>query len=391
MRIINASIMEVYLDNAATTPVRPAVADAIHEAMLRNFGNPSSTHKFGRSTKAEIEEARRAIAGCIGAQSSEIVFTSGGTEADNLAIRSAVRDLGVKSLVSTRLEHHAVLDTLLEVSEQFGLPLHYLSVDVQGRISLSELEEVLERGPSPALVSLMHVNNEVGTLTDIEEVAGLCKKYRAFFHSDSVQSVGHYPIDVSQTPVHFLAASAHKFHGPKGIGFAFVRKGIPLKPIITGGAQQRGLRGGTEPYEAIVGMRVALEESVSRMSDERNYIKGLKKRMWEGLKQVVPGAAINGCADEEKGCYRILNVRLPMESDKAQLLLFQLDLKGVACSQGSACQSGSAAGSHVLDQIVPPEQRSHPSLRFSFSAYNTDEEIEYAVGVVRDIVAGRSL
>ncbi len=383
--------MEVYLDNAATTPVRPAVADAVHQAMLRNFGNPSSTHKFGRSTKAEIEEARKAIAGCIGAQPSEIVFTSGGTEADNLAIRSAVRDLGVKLLVSTRLEHHAVLDTLAEVSVQAGLPLVYLSVDAHGQISLEELEDVLERGPSPALVSLMHVNNEVGTLTDIIGVAGLCEKYQAYFHTDSVQSIGHYPIDVSNLPVHFLAASAHKFHGPKGIGFAFIRKGVPVKPIITGGAQQRGLRAGTEPYEAIVGMRVALEESVSSMSDERNYIKGLKKRMWEGLRDAVPGAAINGSDEEEKGCYRILNVRLPMNSDRAQLLLFQLDLKGVACSQGSACQSGSAAGSHVLDQMIPEDLRKHPSLRFSFSSYNTVQEIDYAVEVVRDIVAGRGL
>lgn len=383
--------MEVYLDNAATTAVRPSVAQAISDAMQRHYGNPSSTHKFGRETRAEIEKARKEIASAIGAKASEIVFTSGGTEADNLAIRSCAQHNGVKAMVSTRLEHHAVLDTMKEVSEQFSIPLHYLNVDPQGRISLDELERRLSELPGPVLVSLMHINNEVGTRTDIQAVADLCEKHGAYFHTDTVQSVGHYPIDVSRTPIHFLAASAHKFHGPKGIGFAFIRKGISLKPIITGGAQQRGLRAGTEPYEAIIGMQVALQESIAEMEEEQRHVAQLRSRMWEGLKNEVPGISINGCIDGEFACSRILNVRLPMDPEKAILLMFQLDLQGVACSQGSACQSGSQSGSHVLDEILTPDQRRFPSLRFSFCSGNTIEEIDYAVGVVGKVFRGEVL
>lgn len=350
--------------------------------MLRNYGNPSSTHKFGRDTRAEIEEARREIAELIGAQPSEIVFTSGGTEADNLVLRSCAEYNGIRQLVSTRLEHHAVLDTLIEVSGRLDIPLHFLSVDSYGAICHEELEEVLASGPSPSLVSLMHVNNEIGTVCDIGAVGAICRRYEAYFHSDTVQSIGHYPLNVSEIPVHFLAASAHKFHGPKGIGFAYVKKGVALRPQITGGSQQRGLRAGTEPYESIVGLKVALKESVSRMEQEKEYISGLRSRMWEGLRERVPGASINGFGMEETASYRILNVRLPMDPSKAQLLLFQLDLQGVACSQGSACASGSQMGSHVLQEILSEEERMHPSVRFSFSAFNRPEEIDYAVETI---------
>lgn len=376
-------MQQVYLDNAATTPLREEVIERMHEALCACYGNPSSTHAFGRSAKTGIEKARKEIARQLNAQPGEIIFTSGGTEADNMILRCAVRDLGVRVLVTTRIEHHAVLHTAEALAEEYGIRVEYLPLDPDGNPDLQALRAVLSADSSKKLVSLMHVNNEIGNLLDLQAVGGLCREYGALFHSDTVQSIGHFPWDLQQIPVDFLTAAAHKFHGPKGIGFAFVRKNTGLKPLIVGGAQERGYRAGTEPYHNIIGLQAAFEQAYENLEEERAYITDLKAYFIEGIRKAVPGVAFNGLSGDLQGStYTLVNVRLPFDASKSQLLLFHLDLKGIACSRGSACQSGSDAGSHVLREILDEEALKQPSLRFSFSHYNTKEELDYVIGVL---------
>lgn len=378
---------KVYFDNAATTQIREEVVDKMAGVMKEVYGNPSSTHSFGRSAKTLIEQARKTVAGILNVSASEIIFTSGGTEADNLVLNSAVRDLGVKRIITSRIEHHAVLYTLNKLQEVYGVKIEYVSLDDCGRIDLKNLEELLSASEEKTLVSLMHVNNEVGNLLDIKKVGGLCRSKNALFHSDTVQSVGHFELDLSQIPVDFTAVSAHKFHGPKGVGFAFIRKNSGLQPLIFGGEQERGFRAGTESVHNIVGLEAALKISYEKLDEERKYITALKRHFVDLLKKEVPGVKFNGdCDNFEHSTYTMINVCLPVSPEKALMLLFQLDLNGIACSKGSACQSGSDRGSHVLNEFLSEEDLNKPSLRFSFSHFNTKEEVEYVVQVLKDFI-----
>ncbi|AKA34056.1 cysteine desulfurase family protein [Flagellimonas lutaonensis] len=376
---------KVYLDNAATTRVRDEVIAKMQEALANCYGNPSSTHSFGRSAKTAIEKARKTIAKYLNAHPSEIVFTSGGTEADNMILRCAVRDLGIETLITSKVEHHAVLHTAEELEKEYGIALQFVDLDGDGNPRLDHLESLLAQDAKKKLVSLMHVNNEIGNLLDIAAVARMCKDRGALFHSDTVQSIGHFEWDVQEVPVDFMTAAAHKFHGPKGIGFAFVKKNSGLRPLIVGGAQERGNRAGTEPFHNIVGLEEAFVAAYDHLDEERKYISRLKQYFVEKIQSAIPGVAFNGLSGYmEKSTYTLTNVRLPFDTQKSLMLLFHLDLKGIACSKGSACQSGSDMGSHVLNEILDKEELKKPSLRFSFSKYNTKEELDYVVQVLKE-------
>ncbi len=377
---------QVYLDNAATTAIREEVITAMAAVMHSNFGNASSSHSFGRSAKAFIEKSRKAIASYLNVSAGEIVFTSGGTEADNLILRSAVRDLGVEEIITTKIEHHAVLNTLEQLQKEYNLSVQYLKLEADGSINPTHLESLLANSNKKQLVSLMHINNEIGNLLNIKQVAIMCKTYGALMHTDAVQSVGHYKLDLQEIQVDFLAASAHKFHGPKGVGFAFIRKNSGLKPIIFGGEQERGLRAGTESIHNIVGLEVALKLAYENLEKETEYIKGLKQYFIEKIKNNIPNVFFNGASENlESSSYTMVNVRLPIPASKAAMILFQLDLKGIACSKGSACQSGSNQVSHVLFEILNDDDLKKPSLRFSFGIYNTTEEIDYVISVLKEM------
>ena len=325
--------------------------------------------------------------GILNVKASEIVFTSGGTEADNLALNSAVRDLGVERIITSKIEHHAVLYTVNQLQDCFDVEVEYVNIDEKGNIDLSDLENRLKSSDKKTLVSLMHVNNEIGNKIDLKKTAELIKSHKALFHSDTVQSIGHYDLDLNDIPVDFTAVSAHKFHGPKGVGFAFVRKNSGLKPLIFGGEQERGHRAGTEGVHNIVGLEESLKLAYENIEEEQQYVGGLKKYFIESLKKEIPGVKFNGeCENFEKSTYTLINVCLPVSQEKALMLLFQLDLKGIACSKGSACQSGSDQGSHVLNAFCSEEDLKKPSLRFSFSRYNTKEEIDYVIKNLKEFI-----
>ncbi|RNC87125.1 MAG: cysteine desulfurase [Winogradskyella sp.] len=369
----------IYLDNAATTALRPEVVDKMTEVLKDNFGNASSTHSFGRSSKSIMEQCRKNIAAHFNVSAGEIIFTSGGTEADNLALRSAVRDLGVTEIITSKIEHHAVLHTAEQLRDEYDITLSFVDLDDKGSIDYNHLENLL-KSDTEKLVSLMHVNNEIGNILDIKRVADLCKDNNALFHSDTVQSVGHYPLDLQDIKVDFIAGAAHKFHGPKGAGFCFVRKESGLKPLIFGGQQERGYRAGTECLHNIVGMDEALRMSYQNLETESAYIKDLKQYFIDVLNTKLPGCHFNGqSANFNESTYTLINVCLPLPPEKALMLQFQLDLKGIACSKGSACQSGSGTASHVLTEILCKENIKRPSVRFSLSKYNTMNEIDYVV------------
>lgn len=375
---------QVYLDNAATTQIRDEVIDTMTKVMKQSYGNASSTHSFGRSSKSLIESSRKNIARCFNVSAGEIVFTSGGTEADNLVLRSVVRDLNIEHIIISKIEHHAVLHTVEQLQREYDILISYVNIDKKGQIDYAHLEELLQN-PKKTLVSLMHVNNEIGNILDIKRVADLCKANNALFHSDTVQSIGHYKLDLQDISIDFLAASAHKFHGPKGVGFAFVRKNSGLKPLIFGGEQERGLRAGTESVHNIVGMEEALKLAYNKLDSEFLYVQELKQYFIDQLKTEVPKVSFNGCSgDLEKSTYTLVNVCLPVSAEKSAMLLFQMDLKGIACSKGSACQSGSTQSSHVLAELLSDADLQKPSIRFSFSIYNTKEEIDYVIGVLKD-------
>lgn len=377
----------VYFDNAATTQLREEVITSITEVLRTEYGNPSSTHSYGRSSKSLLESARKEIAQFLNVSASEIIFTSGGTEADNLILTSAVRDLGVKRIISSKIEHHAVLHTLEWLQKEYDIQLDFVKLDECGHIDYDDLERLLASDSEKTMVSLMHVNNEVGNVLDLKKVALLCKEHDTLFHSDTVQSIGHYELDFKEIPIDFAAAAAHKFHGPKGAGFAFIRKNSGLKPLIRGGEQERGMRAGTEAVYAIAGMSEALRLSYQNLDKERKYITDLKDHFKERISENIPRVKFNGsCDDNERSTYTLLNVCLPISPEKAMLLLFQLDLKGIACSKGSACQSGSEGGSHVLNAILSEEDLKKPSIRFSFSTFNKKEDIDYVVDVLKEFI-----
>ncbi|PJB12398.1 MAG: cysteine desulfurase [Flavobacteriales bacterium CG_4_9_14_3_um_filter_40_17] len=379
--------MKVYLDNAATTAMYPEVIEKMIEVMKENFGNPSSTHSFGRKAKTAVETARKNIAKLLGVTPGEIIFTSGGTEADNQILQSAVRHLGVRRIITSKIEHHAVTHTVESLEREFGVEVVYLPLQANSEIDYPVLASLLKGSQIKTLVSLMQVNNEIGTLLDMHRVGMLCRENNALFHSDTVQSMGHFPLNFREIPVDFATAAAHKFHGPKGIGFAFVRKSTGLKPVILGGEQERGLRAGTESVHNIVGLSEALTLSLKNLNEERAYVSDLKHYFIEKIREEIPQATFNGLsADMDKSTYTLVNTLIPMETSKAGILLFHLDLNGIACSKGSACQSGSQNGSHVLAEILPKSLQNQPSLRFSFSKTNTREELDYVVDVIKKFI-----
>ena len=373
--------MRVYLDNAATTPFDKEVLKAMYKVMETDHGNPSSIHSHGREVRTLIEKARKTVARLLHASPSEFFFTSGGTEADNMAIRCAIIDYGIKHAITSLIEHHAVLHTLQALEKSGVIRLSYLHIDSKGLVDYKHLEELLSSNER-SFVSLMHGNNELGTLTDIEAVGQLCEKYNAIFHSDTVQTMGHYPHDLSRLKVHFLVCAAHKLHGPKGVGFLYINHAIKINPMIFGGSQERNMRGGTENVYGIIGLAKSLEIAYEEMEEHHEYIQGLKTYMMKELVKNVPGIEFNGETTPEKSLYTVLNVSFP-EMEMAEMLLFSLDIAGISASGGSACSSGTNIGSHVLNGIHANPDR--PAVRFSFSKLNTREEIDYVVGKVKEL------
>lgn len=373
-------MQKIYLDNAATTPIRQEVIDEMVRIMQSEFGNPSSTHSIGRSSKAVIETSRKTIAKYLHCHASEIIFTSSATEATNWILRSAVKDFGVKRIITSKVEHHATLYSIQALQEEFGIKVDYLNVDCDGVLDYTKLEELL-LDDVKTIVSLMHVNNETGVINDINRIGAMCHMYKALFHCDTVQSIGKTELDLQQLPIDFLVASAHKFHGPKGIGFAFVRKSLVLQPMIFGGEQEKGWRAGTESVHQIAGMAKALELSCDYLSADTIIISDLKEYCLKKLKKAFPEVTVNG----KDTFYNILNVMLPFSPEKTAMILFNLDMKGIAVSRGSACQSGSIKPSHVLAEMLNEKDLAKPSLRISFSHYNTKAEIDYFVEALKGI------
>jgi cysteine desulfurase len=367
--------MHAYFDNAATTPLDPAVLEAMLPYMAQHFGNPSSLHGPGRQVRAAIEQARKTVAQLINAAPSEITFTSGGTEADNYAIFGSVRTLGLKHAITSPLEHHAVLHPLQALAKSGETELSYLRHDAQGRLDLAHLDELLATHPR-TFVSLMHGNNELGNLNDIKGIGEICTRHNAVFHTDTVQTMGHYPHNVQQWSNHFLVGSAHKFHGPKGIGFLYRRSGVEVASLIHGGAQERNVRSGTENVYGIVGLAKALEMACHEMAEHQQYIQALKDRFIGHLRAGIADVQFNGLsAEADQSLYTVLSVSLP-PSSISEMLLFSLDINKVAASGGSACTSGAQLGSHVLEALGADSGR--PTVRFSMSKLNTEEEVDYA-------------
>jgi len=374
----------IYLDNAATTPILPEVIDVISYTMANFYGNPSSSHQIGRKSKSLVETARKNIAKQFNAAANEIIFTAGASEADNLILRNAVTNLKVTTIISSKIEHHAILHTLDNLVEEFNLNVIWVDLDEKGGVNYAHLEELLQQIKEKVLVSLMYVNNEVGNLLDIKKVSDLCISNNALFHSDAVQGIGHFKIDIEQTPIDFFVSSAHKFHGPKGVGFAYIKKGFGINPILHGGEQERGARAGTENIHSILGMEKALEVACANLEEESTYIQKIKSYFINELKNNFEGIQFNGYSeDENKSSYIILNVRFPKEYG---MLLFNLDIKGIAVSGGSACQSGSSKGSHVLNAFLSDNETIKTSIRFSFSKFNTVEEIDYVITSLKEII-----
>ncbi len=377
--------MRVYLDNAATTPLDDATIDYMRQAMQGNFGNPSSIHAEGRKARAAIEDARKRVANQLHASIGEIFFTSGGTEANNMALKGAVRDLGVQRIISSRTEHHCVLHSLDFLQQQLAVQIDYLPLDARGYPDLGQLRDWLAADSRTTLVSLMHANNETGTRIDLAEVAAVCADYNAFFHTDTVQTIGYYPIDLQKIKIHFLSGSAHKFHGPKGVGFIYINQEVSLHPFIDGGSQERNMRGGTENLYGILGLAHALELACQEMEVRSHHIRSLRDRLKAGLQAQIPGITFNG--DPDNGHYKILSASFP-PSEKADLLLFNLDIAGLSVSGGSACSSGADAGSHVIAALAGDLDRK--TIRFSFSHLNTIEEIDFALGCVKNSLLAKN-
>jgi cysteine desulfurase len=372
----------IYLDHAATTPLHPQVIHLMHETMLNNYGNPSSIHSEGRTSRALIEKARKSIANHFNCSIGEIFFTSGATESNNMVIQGTVSGLGVQTIITAATEHHAVLHTIEVLDKEGKIKVIYLPLDNEGNPSIISLEEHLSNQENKkVLVSLMHSNNETGSLLDWESVGAICQKYDALFHSDTVQSVGFYDIDLQNIPVHFIVGSAHKFNGPKGVGFVYIRNENAIPPFQHGGSQERNMRGGTENLLGIVGMALALDLAMSEKSQRFAHLEKLKLQLFNGLKDVIPGIQING-PGLENSHPKILNIGFP-PNPKATMILFNLDIEGISASGGSACSSGTDTGSHVLRAIHPENQ--HISVRFSFSHLNTSAEVDKVIEIISNI------
>jgi cysteine desulfurase len=378
--------MKIYFDNAATTPIDKEVFEAMLPILKEDFGNPSSTHSHGRKVKAQVEQSRKTITSLLNVTPGEIIFTSGGTEADNMALRCSVESLGVKNIITSRIEHHAVLHTAEELAEHNKVQLHFVNLLDNGHMDLQHLETLLAANTN-VLVSLMHANNEIGNLLPIEKVSELCQKYNAYFHSDTVQTMGHYAFDFQKLKIDFAVGAAHKFNGPKGVGFLYINKRLKIHPLITGGAQERDMRGGTENVYGIVGLAKALEICYRDMDKKHAHIQAIKQFMIDEIKANFSNLKFNGDA-EGNALYTVLNVAFPPEVAN-EMLLFNFDLEGISISGGSACSSGSNKGSHVIRALN--KNLDYAPIRFSFGKYNTIEEAKIVLQYLGKLFENASL
>ena len=377
---------KIYFDNAATTEISEKVISEMMKAMKVNYGNPSSTHSHGRNSKAILELSRKTIAEKFNVNPKEIIFTSGGTESNNMIIKTVVIAQNIERIISTKIEHKAVLNSIESIAKERGVTILFLDVDEYGLPNKQQLTEHLENSDEKTLVSLMHINNETGTMIDLEEFGKICKSNNALFHSDTVQTIGHYNIDLDKINIDFMTCSAHKFHGPKGVGFAYIKNGQTVKPLIEGGAQERGYRGGTESIHNIVGLKTAIDISYENLENDSKKVKELKDHFIKTVMERIPETKINGKHNINESSYAILNLCLPINSDKKTILNFKLDLAGISCSSGSACQSGSSQPSHVLSEMLSDDDMKKISLRFSFSKFNTIKEVDYVVEFLKNFV-----
>ena len=374
--------MRVYLDNAATTQIAPEVIDYMSELMKSDYANPSSIHHGGRKSRIIIENARKTVSSFLNTSPGNIFFTSGGTEADNMAIRCGILDNNISHAITSSISHKAVIYPLEELRDKNKITLNFIKLDNNGKIDLTHLEELLKNSPR-TFVSIMHANNEIGTIQPINEIGDLCQKYNAIFHCDTVQTMAHYPIDLQKINVDFITGSAHKFHGPKGVGFIYISDNININPFISGGSQERNMRAGTENVHAIAGLAKAMELSFLNMVKDKDYISELKRYMIDQLKLNINGIEFNAnCIDFDNSLFKILSVSFPKVSE-SEMLLFNLDIHGISCSGGSACSAGNMSGSHVLDEVCKDANRT--GVRFSFSRYNTKEEIDYTIEKIKEI------
>ena len=372
----------IYFDNAATTCIDNKVLDAMMPYLTSCYGNPSSIYSYGRESRLAIENARKTVAKILNANPAEIFFTSGGTESSNTAIGAAVNDLGCKRIVTSPIEHHATLNTVEHLAHRGKAALSYVKVLPNGHIDLNDLDEILSASKEKCLVTLMHANNEIGNMIDLDVVGKICKKYNAIFHSDTVQTVGHFPINLRNTPVHFITGAAHKFHGPKGIGLLYINENVKIKPFIHGGSQERNMRAGTENLYGIVGFAKALEIATANYDKDKEHIKGIQMHMMKQLQKNITGVTING-DPSGNSLYTILSVNFP-KTEKSEMLLFNLDINNICASGGSACSSGADAGSHVIREIN--NNPNNVTVRFSFSKNNTKEEVDVVVEKLKSMI-----
>ena len=377
---------KIYFDNAATTEISEKVISEMMKTMKVNYGNPSSTHSHGRNSKVILELSRKTIAEKFNVNPKEIIFTSGGTESNNMIIKTVVIAQNIERIISTKIEHKAVLNSIESIAKERGITILFLDVDEYGLPNKQQLIEYLENSDEKTLVSLMHINNETGTMIDLEEFGKICKSNNALFHSDTVQTIGHYNIELDKINIDFMTCSAHKFHGPKGVGFAYIKNGQTVKPLIEGGAQERGYRGGTESIHNIVGLKTAIDISYENLENDSKKVKELKDHFIKTVMERIPETKINGKHNVKESSYAILNLCLPINSDKKTILNFKLDLAGISCSSGSACQSGSSQPSHVLSEMLSDDDMKKISLRFSFSKFNTIKEVDYVVEFLKNFV-----
>jgi len=371
----------IYLDNAATTPIDPQVLDAMMPYLRDHFGNPSSIYSYGRENRLAIEKSRKSVASILGAHPSEIFFTSGGTESSNTAIFAAVRELKCKRIITSPIEHHATLHTCNYLADLGEAELEYVAILPNGHVDLADLEQKLANSEQKTLVTLMHANNEIGNITDIQKVGALCHQYQAIFHADTVQTVGHFPINLSTIQVDFITGAAHKFHGPKGVGLLYINGKNKIHPLIHGGGQERNMRAGTENLYGIIGFAKALEIATDNLEQDKAHIQGLKKYLKAQLESSIPGIVFNGDPDGES-TYTVLSVGFP-QNDKTDMLLFNLDIRNICASGGSACSSGANQGSHVIAALKKEPQS---TIRFSFSKYNKIEDIDTLVANLKELL-----
>jgi cysteine desulfurase len=372
----------IYFDNAATTSLDPEVLEAMMPYFTDKFGNPSSIYSYGRESRMAIEQARKSVAKILGAKPSEIFFTSGGTESSNTALHAAIFDLGCKHIISSPIEHHATLHTVSHLAKTAGVTLSYVNILPNGHIDLIHLQNLLESNTDKTIVSIMHANNEIGNMIDLQKVGEICKTHNAYFHSDTVQTVGHFSFNLKETPIDFITGAGHKFHGPKGIGILYINENIKINPYLHGGSQERNMRAGTENVYGIVGFAKALEIATEQHEKDSTYINGLRRYMHEQLLAQIPEVSFNGDTFGDS-LYTLLSVNFP-KNEKSEMMLFNLDIHHICASGGSACSSGAQQGSHVINAITKAEDIA--TIRFSFCKYNTKAEIDQVIATLKELL-----